>query len=442
MTRLLAAVVIMLVIGACATSDVPPAGSEALPEDRDGATAQQVVAEGVARETPQDAPVDAAVQGMTRFGHDLYQVIPALERNTVLSPLSIAYAFAMARAGARGETAEQIDAVLHLPDAGLHAAVNTLDQQIVTADAPPPRPSPEATETADGPPEPPVVSIANGLFAQQGQPVEEAFLETLAAQYGVGVRTVDFTQPDAAKSTIDAWVRQQTAERIKQLFNSLDPNTKLVLANAVYLKADWATPFAENPTKDAPFTLADGTTVQAPTMHRLDTMRYTTGDGWQAVELPYAGDELAMWVLVPTGDTPLADLLAPDTLAAVDAGLAEGTVDLYLPRWDFATDLDLVPPLQQLGMQVPFTAQADFSGMIDGVWISQAIHRANITVDEWGTEAAAVTGLAFEVSGPPQPDVTIRADRPFAFVVRHTPTGAPLFLGHVTDPTVSAAATG
>jgi serine protease inhibitor len=106
-----------------------------------------------------------------------------------------------------------------------------------------------------------------------------------------------------------------------------------------------------------------------------------------------------------------------------------------MPRWDFAIDLDLIPPLQELGMKAPFGAGADFSGMLPGVWIDQAVHRANITVDEWGTEAAAVTGLGFNESGPPPPNVTIRADHPFAFAIVDTQTGAPVFIGHVADPT-------
>jgi serpin B len=110
-------------------------------------------------------------------------------------------------------------------------------------------------------------------------------------------------------------------------------------------------------------------------------------------------------------------------------------VDLSMPCWDFATDLDLIPPLQELGMEVPFDQGADFSGMLLGVWLDQAVHRANITVDEWGTEAAALTGLAFPSSLPPPSDVTIRADRPFAFAIVDTNTGTPLFIGHVADPT-------
>ena len=387
----------------------------------------------VQRSMPVDAPVTELAQMLDRFGYDLLQAAADQAGNAVLSPASVAMAFGMARAGAAGATATQMDDVFGWPG-DVHAAFNALERQVVTGEAPPPLPTQETTRDASQP-RPPVVHIANGLFAQAGMPVNEAFLELLGAHYGAGVRTVDFTTPDAAKQTIDAWVREQTAERIEELFAALPPTTRLVLANAVYLKADWEQPFAEQPVHPAPFTLADGEVVEVDTMGHLTTTRYAKGDGWQAVELRYAGGELAMQVLVPDAGGSPRTLLAPESLEAVDAAMAEGIVDLTLPRWDFATSVDLIPALVALGLELPFTPAADFSGISEsGLLIDQAVHRATITVDEWGTEAAAVTGLGFVASAPPAPDAVIHVDRSFAFVIRHLPTGAPLFLGHVADP--------
>jgi serpin B len=171
-------------------------------------------------------------------------------------------------------------------------------------------------------------------------------------------------------------------------------------------------------------------------MGQLETFRYARGDGWQAVELPYVGERLAMWVLVPDrGRTPL-EVLTPKTLARIGDSLNKGFVDVRLPRWDFDTDVELIPALQALDMHAPFDpSRADFSAITNaGLWIGDAIHRATITVDEWGTEAAAVTGLAFELSGPPPPDAVIHADRPFAFTIVDTQAHTPLFLGQVADP--------
>ncbi|MGH3947041.1 MAG: serpin family protein [Pseudonocardiaceae bacterium] len=387
-----------------------------------------LLAQGVSREVPRQAPVEQIVAGLTRFGHDLYTVAAAPASNTVISPLSVGYAFGMARAGAAGQTASQLDQVFGFPASGPHAAFNDLDRQIVTAGAPPPRSSPGATRAPDVRPAPPVVAIANGLFVQDGLPVTDGFLRTLASQYGAGARIFP---PGQGAEQINAWVREQTAERIGRLFDQLDPATRLVLANAVYLKADWQTPFAKNPTTDATFTRADGTMAAVPMMRQQESLRYASGQGWQAVELPYAGSELSMRVIVPQGALTPPEVLSPLTLAQVEALLRAAQVELFLPRWDFATGLDLLPALNTLGL----TALDDFSGMSqERLALDQAVHRANITVDEWGTEAAAVTGLAFTVSAPPEPQVVVRADRPFAFTIVHQPTGAPLFIGHVADP--------
>ncbi len=387
-----------------------------------------LLAQGVSREVPRDAPVEQTVNGLTRFGHDLYMAAADPAKNTVISPLSIGYAFGMARAGASGQTASQLDRVFGFPASGPHAAFNDLDRQIVTAGGPPPRPSPGATRAPDTRPAPPVVAIANGLFIQDGLPVPDGFLRTLASQYGAGARIFSSGQ---GADQINAWIRDQTAQRITKLFDQLDPATRLVLANAVYLKADWQIPFAKDPTTDATFTRADGTTVTVPMMRQKQSLRYASGQGWQAVELPYAASELAMRVIVAQGALSPAELLSPQTLTQVEAGLRPERVDLFLPRWDFATDLDLLPALNTLGL----TALDNFSGMSpERLALDQAVHRANITVDEWGTEAAAVTGLAFLTSLPAGPQFVVRADRPFAFAIVHQPTGAPLFIGHIADP--------
>ncbi|MER6170213.1 serpin family protein [Streptosporangium sp. NPDC001681] len=215
------------------------------------------------------------------------------------------------------------------------------------------RAGPEGKRTK---PEPPVVAIAGGLFTQEGLSVQRGFLRTLAAQYGTGVRQVDFTR-DAAQ-VIDAWAERETAGRIRKVFDDLAPQTLLVIANTVYLKAEWETPFTGPSERNAAFTRADGTAVRTDLIRRTGSLPYASGEGWQAVEL---------------------------------------------------RDL------------------------------TQAVHHATVTVDEWGTEAAAVTALALGYTGPPEPvpevEVEVRADRPFAFAIIHRPTLTPLFIGQVTDPT-------
>jgi serpin B len=386
--------------------------------------------------------VSALVDAMTCFGIEAFGQVAGPGKNVVLSPASIAMAFGMARAGAEGTTAQEIDTVFGFPSdtAATDGAFKALDRLLdQAAPAELESPGPDAPRPAGTDSDPPALEIANGVFPQVGFPIKKEYLATLAAHYDGRVIQVDFSAPDRAKKIIDDWVSERTRGRIDRLFDSLDPTIVLVLANSVYLKADWLRPFVgAGPTEDLPFTLADGSGITVPTMKQLDTMRYALGDGWQAVELPYAGERLAMWVLVPSGEGTPADVLTPDVLNAVGDGLIEGTVDLHLPRWDFDADIELIPLLRALGMQAPFDpAAADFSGITEAqIWIGDAIHRATITVDEWGTEAAAVTGLGFPESGPPPPDVVIHADRPFAFVILDTQEHAPLFLGQVADPSV------
>jgi serine protease inhibitor len=403
------------------------------PTNRGSGVPTEVKASDVARAEPGSVPTTVLVEGITAFGHDLYPQA-ATGGNVVYSPLSIALALAMARAGAGGTTAAQIDSVLHFPADQRDAAMNALTQALATRDTAPPVPSPVASRSAGSPPEDPILTIANGLFVQQGQPIGAPFLRTLAADYGTGVHTVDFGS-SSATDEINSWVRTQTAQRIQQLFDSLNPATRLVLANAVYLKADWAIPFAEQPTSNAPFTKADGTKITVPTMHQNGTLGYAKADGWQAVSIPYAGGTLAMWVIVPTGSTPLASLLAPSTMSSIAAELKQTYLTLSLPKWKSTTNLDLGAALQSLGMTSAFSPNADFSGIYPGLFISKAVHRATITVDEWGTEAAAVTGLAFAAGARQAPSLTVNVDHPFAYAIVSVPTNAVVFEGSVADPT-------
>jgi serine protease inhibitor len=377
-------------------------------------TLTRLGADGVDRADPSPtAPTGLVTRGLIDFGARLDQITADRSKNWVTSPLSIAYAFSIARAGAGGETAAEIDRAFGFPATGRDEAFNALSRQVVPTD-------PRAT-----------VLIGNALFTQQGFPVGKPFLGTLAAQYGAGVYTVDFGSPNATK-TMNDWVRAQTADRIRKVFDQVDPDTRLVLANAIYLKADWQKPFEH--TDQADFRPADGGTRQVPTMRVEADLRYARGAGWQAVELPYAHSDLAMWIMVPDGSSSPDRLLTADSMAAVGAALRPDYVELALPKWDFSTEIDLSDPLVRMGIKQAFNSTADFSGIQPGLYINQAIHRADITVDEWGTRAAAVTAIGMTVSARVEPATVVKADHPFAFAIVHRPTGVPLFVGHVANP--------
>ncbi|MGC9667453.1 serpin family protein [Planosporangium sp. 12N6] len=388
-----------------------------------------------------DAPVDALARGITAFGYRFSQVTAAPPENWVVSPVSIGYAFAMVRAGARGETGTEIDGVFGFPPVGTDEAFNAATRRLAGSA------TSGSSAAAPGAARPATLLVNNAIFTAQQLRIEKPFLRTLAAQYGAGVYPVDFHSPRTIR-TINEWVRAQTAGRIPTLFDRLDPDAAAVLANTVYLRADWEHEFDRSATVPAPFTRADGHVGQVPTMHLAADLRYASGAGWQTVELPYAHSDLAMWVMVPTGPAPgepagagappgPADLLAPASMAAVGAALRPAYVSVALPRWDFGTNIDLDDPLVRLGVRRAFDpGTADFSGISGAqLYIDQAVHRATVTVDERGTEAAAATGISMmPTSARVPPELVVRADRPFAFAVVHRPTGLPVFVGHVADP--------
>ncbi|WP_344609269.1 serpin family protein [Sporichthya brevicatena] len=377
------------------------------------------------------APVGRVVTGLDAFTAELFKATKATE-NLVFSPLSIAYAFAMLRVGANGTSAAELDRAFGLP-AGFATAFNALTSALVTEGPATPPPAPPTGEE-NPPPAEPTLQIANGLFTQRGFGYGENFLRTLTEQFGGELRTLDFSAPQQAVDAVNAWAAEHTAGRIPRILDRLDPATVLVLLNAVHLDADWATPFQE--IGDQPFAVA-GKDVRVPTMSLQTQVAHVEGDGFSAVELPYFGDRLAMRVLLPTGRNTPADLITPRVLAAAAKGKPV-RARVTMPRWDFGSELDLKSLLPALGVRAVFDpTAADLSGISTDrqLFVDQAKHKANITVDELGTVASAVTALGVSVtSAPVDPPLVFTVDRPFAFVIVDTVTGAPVFVGQVLDP--------
>jgi serpin B len=375
-----------------------------------------------------------AARAINAFGLDLYHVAAAGEAgNLVLSPASIAVALGMARAGARGETAEEIDAVLHDAASDEHAAwLNSLDTALASRTG--------TFEDLEGQEQEISLRIANAPFAQRGMTLEGAYLEALATRFGTGLRLVDYIgATEDARETINGWVADQTEDRIPELLapGVLTNLTRLTLVNAIYLKAAWATPFNPDATEPGPFTRPDDSTVEVPLMRLGESLPYAQGEGWRAVELPYIGGELAMTVMVPDDLATFETSLTADAFDAITAELADRPVALSLPRFSTESKLGLADALRVLGMPLAFDPDlADFSGITteETLFISDVIHQANIDVDEEGTEAAAATAVVMEATGAPMEPVTLVVDRPFLFALRDTTTGAIVFLGRVTDP--------
>jgi serpin B len=397
----------------------------------------QVVQADVPRiESPDvsDAQVAQLVAGNQAFAFDLYHAVAAGEGgNLIYSPYSISLAFSMVYVGARGEVEAEMAQVLHLMSQETqHPALNAVDQRL--------RSLGEARQSEqEGAPF--QLNLANAVWGQQGYAFQEPFLETLAAQYGAGLRAVDFQEAaEKAREAINAWVTEETRGRINEIAppGSVSPVTRLVLANAIYFKAGWAYRFQESDTADGPFTLLDGRRVTVPLMHQKMRLEYMAGEGYQAVQLPYVGRAVDMWVILPAEGRfeEVQERLGVDLLEEVRQEAGAWQVILTLPRFGFGTDLQLHELLPGMGMPDAFCPAMDFDGMVEGggLCIGCALHRATITVDEEGTEAAAAT--IAEVLVSEVQDVEMAVDRPFLFAIIERETGVLLFLGRVLNPAV------
>jgi len=395
------------------------------------------------------AGLPAAAALVRAFSADLYRELAGAPGNLVCSPYSVAVALAMARAGARGRTATEMDSVLHVdslhgatePVAGLGAAFDALTRAVDSRAG--------THRNALGRQARVDLHVANSLWGQSGERWEQPFLDDLSRWYGTGLQTVDYARAaEAARVAIDRWVSAHTAGRIPQLIPAgvLDGLTRLVLVNAIVLTAPWDLPFEKDLTKPAAFTRADGSTVGVPMMHTHDQadQLYARGAGWQAVDLPYAGRQLAMALVLPDPGRLAAveAALTGPGLQSMTSGFSRRWVQVSVPRWTARTSADLRSPLSTLGMPTAFGDQADFSGMTtqEALYIKAVLHQAWIEVDEQGTKAAAATAIVGEaMSLRVGPHVVLDFDRPFLWIIHDVTTGTPLFLGRVTDPSTPAA---
>ena len=298
----------------------------------------------------------AAVAGINAFAVDLYKSLAADQSgNMVVSPYSVTFALGMIYAGARGQTAAEMAAVLHanVPETDWQEGINAYD---LTLDA----------RTAGSPT---TWSAANKVWTLPGLSLRTEYLDVLTGAYGSPLAEADFAaEPDAQRAVINGWVAGRTKQRVPELFPSgaIDPQTVMVLVNAVALDAPWEFPFDPAATLDEPFTRADGTTVDVAMMHYNEYLPSATTGSYQAVELPYGGGALSMVVIVPTDMAAYEAALTPESLAANIASIQDGGIHLSLPKWTARTHVTLNDTLSALGMGTAFSPAADFSGMVDG----------------------------------------------------------------------------
>jgi len=374
------------------------------------------------------------VEGNSAFAFELYQAaLKGKEGNLFYSPHSISLALGMTYAGARGDTAGQMATTLHfmLEQDRLHPAFNWLDAELARRG--------EGAQGKDG--EGFRLNIVNAIWGQKDYEFLTNFLDLLAENYGAGLRILDFiNETEKSRLTINDWVSDQTEGRIEDLIpqGAIDALTRLVLTNAIYFNAAWECPFDEDMTADGPFYLLDGGKVTVPMMKQTESFGYTKGEGYQAVELLYDGDELSMVILLPASGNfeAFEEGLQAQKVSDIISGLQLTEVALTMPKFEFESEFSLKDTLAEMGMPIAFSGAADFSGMTGNpeLCISEVVHKAFVAVDEAGTEAAAATAVIMKLTAVPEPPVPVTIDRPFIFLIRDIETGAILFVGRVLNP--------
>lgn len=406
-----------------------------------------------AAEPAPPAPSNPAAEAINALGIDLLARATDASANALLSPYSIQNALAMTFAGADGDTHTEMAAALHYAadETALHRTLSDLRKSLETIASDSIEHSKES-EKYGGHIDPIALTVANRLFGEQTFAFRAPFLDLLKSTYAAPLQKMDFLQKaDPARREINTWVATQTRDRIKDLLpdGSVSPMTRLILVNAIYLKAPWRNEFNKHATAPAPFHFSTAKSADVPIMLRQDHFGYAKKDRYAAVTVPYYGNGIHLVLLIPDDIDGLAALeksLKPADLAAA-RDLPWTDVILHLPKFKIQPPLmDLSAPLKALGMKTAFdepAGSANFDKMAprtpdNYLRISQVFHKTFLDLDEKGTEAAAATAVVMKAEAAPHTEkprpIEVRVDRPFLFAIQHRETGACLFLGRVTDP--------
>jgi serpin B len=374
---------------------------------------------------------DSLPPALNAFTTAAYKQLDAGDGNLILSPFNIATALSMALAGARGQTASEMQTVLHLKNVPDHdAALGSLLASLTKA----------ANSGGNE------LHTANALWAEKGLSLQPAFEKNLDANYHAPLTPLDFiANPEAARAHINQWTEDQTKNKIQNLLpsGSVNPQTRLVLTSAIYFYGKWQQPFISTRTQPAPFTLPGGKSTEAKFMNQTSHFGYAEVPGGQILEMAYAASGIAFDVVLPTETTGLPALeksLTPEKLTAWLGSLASRNVQVSLPKFRTESEFSLNKVLPAMGMPTAFSAKADFSGIDPkgNLAISEVVHKAFVDVSEQGTEAAAATGVAIHATAmrTTEQPVIFRADHPFLFLIRDTKSGSVLFMGRLMNPSL------
>ena len=371
------------------------------------------------------------IEANNRFAINLYSQYKSEEGNIFFSPFSISTAMAMVYEGAEGKTAKEIKSVFGFPKydnsrrnqySNLLSEINKKDKEYA-------------------------LKTANALWAEQDFHFLDEYLTTVEKYYGGKTTNLDFKNEwEASRLIINNWVEDKTNDKIKDLLpeGAIHPLIRLVLTNAIYFKAEWLIQFDADKTSDEYFRVNPDKSIKVPMMQptsQKSTFNYTQNKDLQILEMPYAGEDLSMLILLPLDDDieALENSFTIEKLTEWKKSLRRRKVNIYIPKFKFETKYFMANTLSNLGMPTAFTGSADFSGMTGtkDLKIDKVIHQAFIEVNEEGTEAAAATGIimyAISFRKQKHPTPVFRADHPFIFIIQQKDTGNILFMGRVNNP--------
>ena len=364
------------------------------------------------------------------FSFDIFKKIyEENEDNLFISAYSIFTALAMTYEGAKSETAEEMENVLSVEqdNESFHNYMKNLYEVLNTKNS-------EYN-----------ISTANALWVQENFQLLEAYLALIKDYYGGDATEVDYSNPDETSEIINQWVEDQTNGLIEDLItaDAISPLTALILTNAIYFKGIWKTQFDPVNTTDRSFEATSGSTIEVPTMNLVDTgdiFAYTETDEVQILEMPYTGDDISMIIILPKNNdlSSIINSVNNDIFSTWMDSMYKTYVDIYLPKFKVETSYNLNDYLKDLGLNIPFTSTADFSGIagVKDLFISDVIHKAFIDVNEEGTEAAAATAviMATTMNGHDSSSIVFDCNHPFMYLIRHNDTGTIIFMGSIEDP--------
>jgi serpin B len=358
------------------------------------------------------------------FGIELFTKTAAEEQvNLMLSPLSASTAITMLLNGCGGNTFTQIKAMLRYPNemtiADVNTSYNSLVTQLLAADS-------KVT-----------LKLANAIFYKQNYSIKPTFLNAMSTDFSARVQGLDMSVPSSV-STINQWASDNTNGKITKIIDEIDANTVMFIMNALYFKGNWSIQFNKDQTSNRPFTFDNGSFVSVSTMASEVMARFSNGEDYNAIELPYGRSNFTMVLVVPTKG--IANFIAQfngdlwsDMISDFESQSEFSKVQVYLPKFKFSYQKVLNDQLKSMGMTDAFNGNANLSGISDAsLYVNMVKQNTFVDVNEEGTEAAAVTVIDMRDSAI-QPSV-FRVDRPFVFAIRERTSNTLLFIGQVYDP--------